>query len=600
MAKAVATHSLFVRSGCYLVHQLDLVERLAGGIDAWLSEHLNIHAVDIRQCLRHVYMEVYDRVNGCIADILRAVRDGKASTAPLYPPLATIIEKDVFRISAPTAGVRRVLDLLCAEPGSLAMPQSLLPVGGRPTSRDYPVLAIEDRWYCFNPQAVADELPRLLGKWIGDRDKAFFDKVFTKHRERITAEIAVEALCGVLPGATSGKSLYYGNDDAERCETDGIILYDDVLIVVEAKAGALSLAARQGWGERLRRDFGSLVAKAASQAQRAADFVRGNPNGVFTDDRGRPVLELKGRSIRSVYLINPVLDSMDPLAVGMADARSAGLLPDASGWPWTVSVNDLRLVTDILDTPSIFLLYLDRRLRFNDHSSWFRIQDEVDALDYFMRQGLFLEDRPYKNADFVQWQADTADLDRHYAARALEMPLPPKPKPPFDADVVRWVGEIEKSGVTSRTALAIEILSFRQARQHEIANMLSTLAGRLALRGRPQSGVIVRKGFGMSLWVADQYDPDAVDHLLREDSLIKYDRRTDEWISAFFALEGTTLKLVQVVRNAEPWREEQATKELVQQWRDAKYEMRRSSVPPGRNDLCPCGSGRKFKRCHGP
>jgi hypothetical protein len=24
------------------------------------------------------------------------------------------------------------------------------------------------------------------------------------------------------------------------------------------------------------------------------------------------------------------------------------------------------------------------------------------------------------------------------------------------------------------------------------------------------------------------------------------------------------------------------------------------SVSAGRNDLCPCGSGRKYKRCHGP
>jgi uncharacterized protein len=25
----------------------------------------------------------------------------------------------------------------------------------------------------------------------------------------------------------------------------------------------------------------------------------------------------------------------------------------------------------------------------------------------------------------------------------------------------------------------------------------------------------------------------------------------------------------------------------------------RAAQTPGRNDLCPCGSGRKFKKCHG-
>lgn len=26
---------------------------------------------------------------------------------------------------------------------------------------------------------------------------------------------------------------------------------------------------------------------------------------------------------------------------------------------------------------------------------------------------------------------------------------------------------------------------------------------------------------------------------------------------------------------------------------------RRETPKPGRNDLCPCGSGKKFKKCHG-
>jgi len=31
----------------------------------------------------------------------------------------------------------------------------------------------------------------------------------------------------------------------------------------------------------------------------------------------------------------------------------------------------------------------------------------------------------------------------------------------------------------------------------------------------------------------------------------------------------------------------------------AKPETRRVEPTPGRNDPCPCGSGKKFKKCHG-
>ena len=32
--------------------------------------------------------------------------------------------------------------------------------------------------------------------------------------------------------------------------------------------------------------------------------------------------------------------------------------------------------------------------------------------------------------------------------------------------------------------------------------------------------------------------------------------------------------------------------------RDPRQPIHKIAVP-GRNDLCPCGSGKKFKRCHG-
>jgi uncharacterized protein len=30
-----------------------------------------------------------------------------------------------------------------------------------------------------------------------------------------------------------------------------------------------------------------------------------------------------------------------------------------------------------------------------------------------------------------------------------------------------------------------------------------------------------------------------------------------------------------------------------------EHILRRQPPPPGRNDPCPCGSGQKYKRCHG-
>lgn len=57
--------------------------------------------------------------------------------------------------------------------------------------------------------------------------------------------------------------------------------------------------------------------------------------------------------------------------------------------------------------------------------------------------------------------------------------------------------------------------------------------------------------------------------------------------------------LVNVYQDTEPWQEDAEMDQLVQSMRDSKFAMRSTQKRPGRNELCPCGSGRKFKKCHG-
>ncbi|WP_367566907.1 SEC-C metal-binding domain-containing protein [Lacrimispora sp.] len=32
-------------------------------------------------------------------------------------------------------------------------------------------------------------------------------------------------------------------------------------------------------------------------------------------------------------------------------------------------------------------------------------------------------------------------------------------------------------------------------------------------------------------------------------------------------------------------------------WREGKYDIVRKAVSVGRNDICPCGSGKRYKKC---
>jgi uncharacterized protein len=50
---------------------------------------------------------------------------------------------------------------------------------------------------------------------------------------------------------------------------------------------------------------------------------------------------------------------------------------------------------------------------------------------------------------------------------------------------------------------------------------------------------------------------------------------------------------------AELLRRDRAPAEVMRILSDEESRLRSAMARTGRNDPCPCGSGRKFKRCHG-
>lgn len=590
---SLSLDDLYVRGKSFLVHQLALLESLFGSVDDWLKPNLGISSDDVTRTARYLFESLQAYVDGIV---------GGLQSRPTAPPggsFAAVMQADLFRFSPPDDGVSAVLSRLAADPGSKPAPVRLSPGREWATSRDFPILRANGGLYCFNPQALIDELPRLLGTWIQVHDPAFFDRVYVKRRERCVARMALDCFKQALPGAQTYAQLFYNAGTPTRAETDGLVVYDDVAIIIEAKAKALSFAARRGYGKRVERDFGELVGEAFGQARRAAKFIREHSHAEFMDEKGRPVLTVNGQSFRRVYLVNPVLDAMDAFCIELGGARKGGLLPTEPAWPWSIFINDLCVVSDVLDSPSVFLLYMDRRLRFNAHSAWFRVHDELDLLDYFLRKGLFLEVKPIKEADYVQWQADMGELEQYYTARAVGAERPPKPRSAWLPEILALVRAIEESGLPGRTALTTEILALGEKSHRRILDLLSQLPDRLAERHRPQSAVFLIGDHGVTLWFTESLTPEIRRRLLIEDACNKYDHRANEWISAIFLVRESTPSLVDIIPDSTPWREDVTMKEVAQSLRDRKYEARQQSRKPGRNDRCPCGSGKKFKKCHG-
>ena len=97
-------------------------------------------------------------------------------------------------------------------------------------------------------------------------------------------------------------------------ELDGLIQYDGTLLLVEAKAGSFSPAARRG-APSLEEDLKELLANGHDQAARAKAYLESDEEVAFhTPDNEELVLRLSDFS-RVIELV-VTLDSIAPFASG--------------------------------------------------------------------------------------------------------------------------------------------------------------------------------------------------------------------------------------------------------------------------------------------
>jgi hypothetical protein len=282
---------------------------------------------------------------------------------------------------------------------------------------------------------------------------------YDRHRGQWVEDHAVDLLAGLFPGAAVHRGFDYFIPDPEaappqtsprdytkRVEADGLILIDDVALIIEVKSVALTAEARAGVSRRLRGKLRDIVTAAAKQADRLRQRILNDGALRLNDGEW---LDVSG--VREVHTIAVGLEDLSGVTTATALLVHAGVL--VSGHiPWTVSVHDLRIICELTERPSELLLYLRRRTQ-PETTSMFLAVDELDLFLLFQGRGLFVEPDPNRLAEifpgtgppsvaaqrrYAEQQPEmipgrTRPLDAWYAS-VLDPAKPPADKPRFTGD----------------------------------------------------------------------------------------------------------------------------------------------------------------------
>ncbi|HEY5712606.1 MAG TPA: hypothetical protein VIT38_11990 [Allosphingosinicella sp.] len=413
-----------------------------------------------RKALVHGFFSRYEGVAGDPDEFLSALpkrmplrhlRTFLQSHADRWLVMEMLVPPDVIaaRTGKPVSVVRTIFQALSLRPGSLRArePEHLFlanPVWLRPG------LHVDDDFLFFAPQTLVSFLPSILRDLV---DQAGLTKRLKKRRALYLEEETARLISTVLPTATILRNVEW-DWQGRRYETDLVAIIDRVVIIAEAKSGALTDSGLRGAPDSVRRHVQSLLTEPALQSARLRDVLAaakaGDPAAVEIAER----LGLDPAKVETVIRISVTLDDFSTLASAQSDLKRAGWFPADLELPPTLGLADLCIVADILDDPFYFLHYFLARSRIQGQMAIFG--DELDYLGTYLSCGLELPEIQ-AGTHKGMFSGMSLAIDRYHMALGIGHEVE-KPRPAVKPFVEAILRRLRSRGTPSWTTMGLILL----------------------------------------------------------------------------------------------------------------------------------------------
>ena len=377
-------------------------------------------------------------------------------------------------------------------------------------------------------------------------------------------------------------------------EIDVLVLFGDRAIVVQAKSKRLTLDARKGNDNLIRNDFKGSVQDSYQQALTCAQALV-DPNCKLVGANGTTIEVPK--KLKETYILCVIADHYPALSFQARQFLKYETSPTIQA-PFVLDVFTLDVMTEMLESPILFLSYVNRRASYHEK---IYAGHELTILSYHLKRNLWFE----KQYDFVQLEDDiVADLDIAMMVRREGAAGPRTP----DGILTRFsgtrVGEIVKA-IESRPNsgtinLGFSLLMLSENAVVDLSNAIDITARQSAADGLHHDMTMPMGESGEGITVhCNTYPISVAGPKLESHCLMrKYRARANRWYGICISPDATLRFGVNFESKWEP---------------DPKMDQVISAFPGhgsftrpgpdgtrpkiGRNDPCPCGSGRKFKKC---
>ncbi len=435
--------------------------------------------------------------------------------------------------------------------------------------------------------------------WMA-QDKTYLSTL-AEHRGEFAESFVEERL-----GLVFGEENVYANVDIWEAkaikagEIDVLVVWGDRAIVVQAKSKRLTLEARKGNDQVIRDDFKKSVQDAYDQAVLCAQCL-GDGRFTLTTKNGRGVV--LPYELKEIYVFCVVSDHYPALSFQARQFLKVVTAPRVQP-PLIMDVFTVDAMTEMLQSPLHFLSYVNRRANYADQVL---ASQELTILAFHLKQNLWIE----ADVGLLALGDDfAAGLDIAMAARRRNVPGAATPNgilTRFDATTIGHVAkEIEARPEPATIDLGFLLLTLGEDTVKNASRAIDRLAARAKADGKHHDLTL---GFGeatagLTVHCSDDPLSIAVPRLQSYCERRKYKEKASRWFGLCMTPVGPRVRFG--VSLSYPWVGNETMDEATRDMQapmpiaDAFAALFRGKSPRkkiGRNDVCPCGSGLKYKKC---
>ena len=424
-----------------------------------------------------------------------------------------------------------------------------------------------------------------------------YKNIAMKNRGDFTENFSADRLCSIFNPKRVFRNVFILDSHKNRAgEIDVLVVFANRAIILQAKSKKLTIEARKGNDQFIKNDFKKSIQDSYDQGLSCAKLLN-DRNYLIRDANGK---EIKiGRDYKEIYIFCVVSDHYPALSFQARQfikyETSEIIKP-----PFIMDIFYLDVIAEMLDSPLYFLSYVNRRTQYSERVN---SMNELTILSYHLKRNLWLGDE----YDFIHLDDSiAADLDVAMLIRREGLPGKATPDGILtqnkDTVVAKIIKEIENYENPGTIDLGFFLLMLSGDTIKTIDKGLKQIAKLSKIDQDNHDFTLVFDKEKNGLTIHCNYAPKHIAgaHLLNHCERRKYAHHAQEWFGLCINPSDHSVRFG--IELSHEWKYSQKMEEIVKKMpkmsKDFDFnQMGRKRKKIGRNDPCPCGSGKKYKKC---